>query len=167
MTHKTFLEFLDIVDFSVKSFTSDISQKKLTRSVLSMYTILFAALWSTKNICIHMYVCRCEKTEQWRDFCEKKERSCGVSTDRRTIDREISTDYNGKLSASRDAFFSAIDFAHRRTEDREYESNDGVRGEKCSGSSEALRAYRETRGKSRKRGRWMVSFVQGQCSLFE
>jgi len=71
--------------------------------------------------------------------------------------------YNGKLSASRNAFFFTIDFAHRRREDREYESNDGARREKCSGLP---RAYSETRGKSMKRGRWMVSFVREQCSLF-
>jgi len=84
-------------------------------------------------------------------------------TDRSAIDREISTDYNGKLSASRNAFFFTIDFAHRRRKDREYESNDGARREKCSGLP---RAYSETRGKSMKRGRWMVSFVREQCSLF-
>lgn len=64
-------------------------------------------------------------------------------TDRRTIDRKISTDYNGKLSASRNAFFFTIDFAHRRREDREYESNDGARREKCSGLP---RAYSELVG---------------------
>jgi len=47
----------------------------------------------------------------------------------RAIDRKISTDYNGKLS--HDAFFFAIDFAHRR-EDSEYGSNDGTQREKCS-----------------------------------
>lgn len=68
-----------------------------------------------------------------RDSWGKRAKPRREQTDRRAIDREISTDYNGKLSASRDAFFFTIDFAHRRREDREYESNDGARREKCSG----------------------------------
>lgn len=71
---------------------------------------------------------RCENREQcwdFRELCEKEERNRDISAK--------STDYNGKLSASRDASFFAIDFAHRRTEDREYKSNDRARGEKCLG----------------------------------
>lgn len=70
-----------------------------------------------------------------QDSREKLAKPRRERTDRHAIDREISTDYNGKLSASRDAFFFTIDFAHRRREAREYESNDGARREKCSGLS--------------------------------
>lgn len=101
---------------------------------------------------------------------------------RMCIDRAISTDYNGKLSGSRDAFFFRDRFrASSNGRDREYESNGGVRGKKNArglfSRRSASRAPAPTLrnsweiyktrqvnegGVSGREGKY--SFVQGQCT---
>lgn len=101
-----------------------------------------------------------------RDSRGKRAKPWRERTDRCAIDRKISTDYNGKLFASRDAFFFAIDFAHRWGEDREYESNDDARGEKCSGLPKLHAHIVKLVGNLRNAAGGWHPFVRGQCNLF-
>jgi len=132
--------------FLALSSNNDIPKKLIAyRIFVHAYHFLFPALQSSKRYTV-------AKNGTMIRFVRRSNTTAYESTGARYRSRDIDRLW-GKLSAPRNALFFTIDSMYHRAEDREYENNDRVWREKCLGCLGAPCTYRETRGKSTKRGR--------------
>lgn len=153
---KLFPNFWELSNFS-SLLSKNRSNDSSTRRDIPFFTfyLFFPILRLSKR---HVIPKRRNNNGIFMEFAKKMQswRMCALSIAR-------STDYNRKLFASRDAFFLMIDslcIALTRIANTKVMM---ARKKKNALGLSKLYTLRETRGKSTKRSRWIVSFVRRQC----